>query len=751
MRWKLFIAILAGLLLILLISLPYIAKWYLEKYDQELLGREIEVEDIDVNLFTGKLGVENLRILEEDRQQDFLTCRNGQVFISWWKFFSDDIYMREVVLDGLQLSIIQEGEQFNFDDLLLFFASEDTIAESSGEAYNWYLEDLLLSNSSIHYQDKLIGSSLALDSIQISSTYLSSENPQYNFDVCVRMKQGIAEASLTLDIDRSAYTVKSNVHQFPFSPFQPYLEQFIRLSAFDSRLDADIILSGKYAQPDHFALRGDLHLRDFVMIDARQDSLMAWTDFVVEVDSLDTQAQLYNFGNIRMYKPYLRLVNSPEGDNFSLALVSAPVDSLYEDSLTVQSPPDTLTKDNVYVSPFEFFAKSLYELTQEYVFVNYLADSIAIEKGLLDYYDYTLQDSFYMELSQLTALATEVEAEDQYTHFDISARLDKTGNLVADLEISRSGIGNMLFDFRVDNVYLSNFNPYSKYYVAHPFVDGKVIFSSKNNIKDYFLSSNNNLFVEQIAVGSKDTANALYELPMKLAVALLKDMRGNVDLNIPVEGQLNDPKYKLWRTIFQVLKNILLKVVTAPYRLLANAIGGDPGDLKSITFNDLQYDIQQEQARRLKSIAKVLKQKPEFKLNLVSVSDSTQEKSILALKESWADYQSSLGMVSQDSSMMLPSLTSLDSSFYQFIHRAKPAFDFISAKNIAAACVEYTGKVQVDTLYRQLWRKRQEAVRNYLLEVEALPEDRLLFVSKAEIPTDSLTARSHFLIEYRVE
>jgi hypothetical protein len=714
MRWKLFIAILAGLLLLLLVSLPYIAEWYLEKYDQELLGREVEVEDIDLNLFTGGLGVEGLRVLEKDLQSDFLTCHHGGLWISWWKLFSGDIYLREIVLEGLQVNITQEGEQFNFDDLLLRAAAEDSVEDDTSSGYRWYLKNLLLSRSSLTYQDKLIGSSLTVDSIQLSSHDLSSENPLYDLDMHGMVDQGVVEATLVLDTEQSGYVLTSKINQFPFYAFQPYLEQFIRLSAFDSRMDADILLRGNYVQTDSFALSGDIHLRDFMMMDEQQDSLMAWADFNVEVDSLDTRKQLYDFGNIRMYKPYLRLMNRPEGDNFSLALVTSPTDSLHThtDSLTVQAVTDTLNEEEMYVSPFEFFAKSMYALTQEYVFVNYLADSISIEDGLLDYYDYTLQDSFYMELSQLTALATDIEAEDQYARFDIRALLDKTGNLLANLEMSRSGIDNMIFDFKVDNVYLSNFNPYSKYYVAHPFVDGKVIFSSKNNIKDYFLTSNNNLFVEQIAVGNKDTANALYELPMKLAVALLRDMRGNVDLTVPVEGQLNDPKYKLWRTIFQVLKNILLKAVTAPYRLLASAIGGDPGDLKSIIFEDLQYDIRQEQARRLKSVAKLLKQKPEFKINLVSVSDSVKEKSVLALKESWANYQSSLGIVSQDSLSGLPALNTLDSSFYQFIHRSVPAFDSIYTENVVAACMEYTGKAQVDTLYQQLWRKRQEAVRN---------------------------------------
>lgn len=749
MRWKLFLAILAGLLIISLFSLPYLAEWYLEKNDQEILGREIEIEDIDLNIFTGKLALEGLQVFGEDMQRQFLSCQNAEIRLSWWQLFSDNIHIRLFRLDELKVNIIQNGKHFNFDDLLSPIV-EDSI-EKPSKTYRWQLDSVLLANSALRYQDVIVGSKIDLDSINISSGSLSSENPSYQFDTHFMMQQGTLAANLYVDTDQSLYVLKSKIDQLSFASLQPYLNKFMKLSAFDSQLDGDILLSGNYVEADSFALKGNLHVRDFIMIDQQEDSLMAWADFAVEIDSLNTRQQIYDFGNVSMNQPYIRLVVTPEGNNFTFALADSPQDSLSQtDSLSMQLQTDTLSEDN-YISPFEYIAESLYELTQEYLAVNYLADSISIEGGVLEYYDYTLEDSFYMELSDLSALATDIKEEDEYTKFNIRSRLDQSGNMVADLQISRKRIDNMIFDFKLDNVYLSTFNPYSKYYMAHPFADGKVIFSSKNKIENYFLTSSNNLFVEHIAVGDKDTANALYELPMKLAVALLRDLQGNVDLDVPVEGQLNDPEYKLWRTILQVLRNIILKVVTAPYRLLANAIGGDPKDLKSVSFDPLQYDVQQQQAKSLKSIAKVLKQKPEFKACFVSISDSIQEKSALALRETWADYQSSMGMVSQDSLNLLPSVNSLDSAFYQFVQQSVAGFDTITTTNVLGACMEYTGKVRVDTLYQQLWKKRTASVHDYLLEVEALPVERWLFTNKAKTTSDSSNVHPHFLVEYEVE
>lgn len=750
MRWKLFLAILAGLLIILLVSLPYIAEWYLEKNDQEILGREIEVEDIDLNIFTGKLALEGLQVFEEDMQRQFLSCQNAEIRLSWWQLFSDNIHIRLFRLDELEVNIIQNGKHFNFEDLLSPDV-EDSTEETPSKTYRWQVDSLLLSNSALSYQDVIVGSKIDLDSISINSGDLSSETPSYQFGTRFMMEQGILAANLYVDTDQSLYVLKSKIDQLPFASLQPYLDKFMKLSAFDSRLEGDILLSGNYVEADSFALSGNLHVRDFVMIDQQEDSLIAWADFAVEIDSLDTRQQIYDFGNISMDQPYIRLVVTPDGNNFTFALVDSPEDSLYQtDSLTMQVQTDTLSEDS-YVSPFEYIAESLYELTQEYLAVNYLADSISIEGGVLEYYDYTLEDSFYMELSDLSALATDIKEEDEYTKFNIRSRLDQSGNMVADLQVSRKGIDNMIFDFKVDNVYLSTFNPYSKYYMAHPFADGKVIFSSKNSIRDYFLTSSNNLFIEQIAVGDKDTANALYELPMKLAVALLRDFQGNVNLDVPVEGQLNDPEYKLWRTILQVLRNIILKVVTAPYRLLANAIGGDPDDLRLVNFEPLQYDVQQQQAKSLKSIAKVLKQKPEFIIHFVSVSDSMEEKSALALNETWRAYQASTAMVSQDSLSLLPALNDLDSAFYQFVQQAVPAFDTITNTNVLSACQEYTGKVKLDTLYQQLWKKREASVRRYLQEIEALPEERWVFAGEKSPSTDSTKYHPHYLIEYRIE
>ncbi|MEM6844196.1 MAG: DUF748 domain-containing protein [Bacteroidota bacterium] len=569
----------------------------------------------------------------------------------------------------------------------------------------------------------------------------------YNFTSAFQIDRGQLQSEATLDTQTGDYNVAVETYQLPLHDLQPYLTQFIHLNDFGSDLSLNLDIAGNYLQSDQLAMSGQLDVQNFVMKDTEADSLLAWQSFSADIDTINFTDQRYEFGAIQLNEPYIKLVNTTEGDNFSQAMVVTTADSalVNSDSVTIASEYD-------YTNPFQFIAQALYRASQDYLFTNYLADSVLVKKGELNYWDYTLQNTFQIKLNDLVAKATNITAEDNYARFAIQSDVNNTGKLTADLQISRNGVRNMIFDFKVDNIYLHEFNPYSRYYMAHPFADGKVIFNSKNTIEDYYLDSRNNLFVEEINVGEKDTVNALYQIPMKLAVALLKDLNGNVDLDIPVEGQLDDPKYKLWRTVLRVLRNILLKVVTAPYKLLANAIGGKPQDLKSVSFDQLQYDLFSDQTNRLKSLAKLLKQKPDFNIRFIIAADSAQEKDQLAVFNVWQQWQSTQGLVSQDSSFSLIPIAAdgSDSLFITHVQKVAGVEDSVTQVILSRTCRGLVGEAYLDSLYQQLWQRRQQNILDYFIEKEQLDSSRYEFAVTPIPPTDSVANKPQYKVEYFV-
>ena len=134
------------------------------------------------------------------------------------------------------------------------------------------------------------------------------------------------------------------------------------------------------------------------------------------------------------------------------------------------------------------------------------------------------------------------------------------------------------------NIELSIFNPYSGKFAGYNISKGKLTTELHYKVDGRKLDAQHHIVIDQLEFGDKTASKDAVSLPIKLAVALLKDRNGVIDLNLPVSGSLDDPKFRLGPIIWKVFVNILEKAVTAPFALLGALFGGGP-DLQFIDFH----------------------------------------------------------------------------------------------------------------------------------------------------------------------
>ena len=133
------------------------------------------------------------------------------------------------------------------------------------------------------------------------------------------------------------------------------------------------------------------------------------------------------------------------------------------------------------------------------------------------------------------------------------------------------------------NIELSTFNPYSGKFAGYNISKGKLTTELHYKVDGRKLDAQHHIIVDQLEFGEKTESKDAVSLPVKLAVALLKDRDGVIDLDLPVTGSLDDPKFRLGPIIWKVFVNILEKAVTAPFALLGSLFGGGP-DLQFVDF-----------------------------------------------------------------------------------------------------------------------------------------------------------------------
>jgi hypothetical protein len=148
-----------------------------------------------------------------------------------------------------------------------------------------------------------------------------------------------------------------------------------------------------------------------------------------------------------------------------------------------------------------------------------------------------------------------------------------------------------------------------------------------------------------------------------LAVAILRDLKGDINLDVPIEGDLSDPNYKLGKVIWQVIKNIIFKAVTSPYRIIADAVAVNEEDIRRIHFNYLDTAFSNKQVKNIEVLVKVLEKKPDLTISLVQYTDTEQEAEQYAMSETMKRYRKLAGSLAPEPERDTTSKTSIDEEF----------------------------------------------------------------------------------------
>ena len=180
---------------------------------------------------------------------------------------------------------------------------------------------------------------------------------------------------------------------------------------------------------------------------------------------------------------------------------------------------------------------------------------------------------------------------------------------------------------KANAIELPGLSPYSTKYTGYPIVKGSLNVDVHYKLENQNLSANNHIYIDQLTFGDKVESKDALNLPIRLAVSLLKDPKGVIDLNIPVSGSLNDPQFSIGGVIWQVVKNLIMKAVTAPFSLITGAISAVGGggaaaeDLNYIVFDPGYAKLKPEALQKLNTIEKALSDRPAIKIDITGRVD----------------------------------------------------------------------------------------------------------------------------------
>lgn len=751
-RWlKVFSVVVLLLLTISFFVVPPFIKSYLKKHSKEWIGRAIDIEGARFNIFNGSFTLYGFRLFEKDDTTVFVSFDKLYINTALLKCISGDYEISEAAIDKPFVNISQSGSTYNFSDLLKRFETSETdsITESDSKPVEYLLQNLSIQNGSFEYHNKDLDSKLGLDKVNIRCPQIAWNvlDHQYLFDFLVT-QGGRGKGTFNVNLNTLEYSTSYQLDSLNLQILLPYVKDYMQAGNFTGLLTSHQQVSGDFDAPEAIATSGMLLLNEISLTDPQQGDLVSASEFHLLIDSINVIRELYDFGHISLRKPYLKFELFPDGNNFSHLL-----NQVSDENESVSS--DSLSSAVAYGNIFALMAVYIQELSKNYAISNYKADSVVLREGKFVFNDYTLHRKFNYVLEDLLVKANRVNSADSNITFIASSILNTSGKMKGQIAVNPDGFRDMEIDYSISDLNVKDFNPYSDYYVAHPFTDGLANYNSHTVILNRYLKSEHKINIQQLKVGKKEKNSTAYDLPIRLAVALLRDKNGDVKLDIPIEGDLDDPKYKIGKIVWQVIKNLISKAAAAPGKLLSSKAGVDEKLLEGFVWDPLQTELNENQKEVLDAMIKSLETTPELKLELIKEYNFQRELDELALRESKKRFLffhrkiDNEDNTSEEEERMVEGVHEQDSLFMAFVERESNTQN--SLLSIFDKSKRLIGNERLQRKLNYIFERRMEVVNDYWLNVKKMPADRLRMVDPQAVKEVSYETSSYMRSRFYTE
>lgn len=435
-----------------------------------------------------------------------------------------------------------------------------------------------------------------------------------------------------------------DMHEVDLLPLQPYVTDRVNLLmghaglSGKGRLQLDQQRNGELGG----GFKGDVTLANVATVDKQSGSdFLRWKSLYFGGVDVNLQPLALAVEQVALSDFFARIIIDPSGRiNLQDIVRSHAGDhrSLTEDNARSASPPAGLAaaataatapaaaKAALPAVPVTSALPAGKTASREQPATPVKIGKLTLQGGRVRFTDNFVKPNYTANLMGLAGVVSGLSSDpDSRATVDLRGQVNSAPLTVAGNINPLKGDLSMDVQAKVRDMELAPLSPYSGRYVGYGIEKGKLSFDVAYKINQRKLTAENRLILDQLTFGDKVDNSSAASLPVHLAVALLRDRNGIIDLNLPVEGSLDDPQFSIGAIVGKVIVNAISKAVTAPFSLLGSLFGGGSGELSFMEFAPGRAVIPAEGEAKLKSLAKALSERPALKLEITARTGAETE------------------------------------------------------------------------------------------------------------------------------
>ena len=582
------------------------------------------------------------------------------------------------------------------------------------------LKDVQLRNYQVHLADRQVKPAVALElgplNVDVQNFDSLNQSP-FTLKVDTGLgKQGKILATGEVNLNPISAKLKVNTQDIDLRVAQAYISPFIRLELRSGMLGSNLDVNLKSADPLKLQITGRAQVDQLHTLDTlKTRDFLKWQRLVVEGINYQHGESL-SIDKVNLLQPYARfMINDDRTTNV--------------DDLLIPQAPDKSPKPASKDKP-----------------LGIRIGQIAINDGSANFADFSLTPNFATAIQQLNGQIGTIDSRQaKPASVDIKGKVDRYAPVtikgsvnpfdpMAALDIATS----------FKRVELTTLTPYSGKFAGFRIRKGRLNLDLHYVITKGQLKAENKVVVEQLQLGEKvDSADAV-DLPIRLAIALLKDSDGKISIELPVTGDLNNPQFSVMPIVWQTLRNLVVRAATAPFKFIGGLItGGGAEDLGNVSFAAGSSELSKDAEGALNTLAKALKERPALRLEIEGTAAASSDGPFLAAERLEREYQYNYYKILQRRGDKVPAQASLlvvpekeKAPLLEGIYRTRlkqqPPAEWKDLSDSDRTAKLRDGVIKFwsasDVLLRQLGQDRASTIKDYLVDKGQLEDDRVYFI-----------------------
>ena len=390
-----------------------------------------------------------------------------------------------------------------------------------------------------------------------------------------------------------------------------YAKNYLDASLKSGELNAE--LNVKYAVDA--SVSGKANIANIELADGSGDKVFAFKN--LKLSKISFAKNFLNLERVTLSAPFLKAHLNKERELNLSSLVKKSESESTQNADVKQAAPKN-----------EKAAEAAKQQKKEGEF-DFAIKNILVENGDIDFSDASLFMPFATKITKLEGVLMDIDST-RPTMGTLEGVVGKSG-------FSKIGLKLLPYDpkkstevkFSFKDIDLVDVTPYSGQFLGYKIEKGKLNLTLNYDVKDSKLNGSNVVNLDTLTLGEKVESKDAVDLPLSLAISILSDQNNQINIDLPVTGDLNDPDFKYGGIVWEAVKKLFADITLAPFRFLGNMLGLSSQDLNTIDFMPANAELIVSEQAKIADFIKLTTAKPKMKL---SITPAYSDVDVTALK-----------------------------------------------------------------------------------------------------------------------